>query len=107
MGRTVVHGDYEWDEEKAKINIKKHGISFEEAIIAFDDPHFTEICDFLYSEAGEVRIKGIGTVHDFVIVTTIFVERKRTRIISARIADKDEEELYYERKYGYYGRESR
>jgi uncharacterized DUF497 family protein len=31
---------FEWDEEKASSNLKKHGISFEEAMTVFDDPYF-------------------------------------------------------------------
>ncbi len=30
--------EFEWDENKAQININKHGISFEEAKTVFDDP---------------------------------------------------------------------
>jgi len=32
--RTVVHGDFEWDEAKAASNAAKHGVSFEEAVSA-------------------------------------------------------------------------
>lgn len=30
MGKTIVHGNFEWDADKEKANIKNHGISFEE-----------------------------------------------------------------------------
>ena len=107
MGKTVVCGSFEWDEEKAKANVKKHGISFEEAIEVFDDPYFTESYDFDHSFQGEQRIKGIGAMRGLVIVATVFVERKRTRIISARRADKDEEESYYEYNFAHDGRKNR
>jgi hypothetical protein len=35
MGATVVFGDFEWDEEKAVANLRKHGVSFEEASAVF------------------------------------------------------------------------
>ena len=101
MGRTVVCGDFEWDEEKARANIKKHGISFYEATEAFRDPDFLEFRDERHSTQNEERIKGVGAVRGMVIVATIFTERKRVRIISARKANKKEERDYYERKYGY------
>ena len=38
MGKTIIHGDFEWDENKDSINIKKHSISFEEILPMLDDP---------------------------------------------------------------------
>ena len=35
---TVVHGDFEWDDAKAETNLAKHGVAFEEAILAMTDP---------------------------------------------------------------------
>jgi hypothetical protein len=35
---TVVRGDFEWNATKAAANVVKHGVSFEEAITAFEDP---------------------------------------------------------------------
>jgi uncharacterized DUF497 family protein len=37
---TVGFGDFEWDEDKARSNLEKHGVSFEEASSVFLDPHF-------------------------------------------------------------------
>jgi uncharacterized DUF497 family protein len=31
---TVVHGDFEWDDAKAESNLAKHGVAFEEAVLA-------------------------------------------------------------------------
>jgi hypothetical protein len=36
---TVIFGDFEWEDRKAAVNLKKHGVSFEEAITALADPH--------------------------------------------------------------------
>jgi uncharacterized DUF497 family protein len=47
---TVVHGDFEWDEEKAAANRVKHGVTFEEALLALKDALSTEraysVCGF-------------------------------------------------------------
>jgi len=37
--------NFEWDHEKAKINIKKHGVSFEEATTIFRDPNTVSVFD--------------------------------------------------------------
>ena len=51
--------EFEWDENKAQININKHGISFEEAKTVFDDP-FGLIFDDLAHSFGEKREIIIG-----------------------------------------------
>ena len=35
---TVVHGDFEWDDEKAASNLAKHGVTFQEAALSMKDP---------------------------------------------------------------------
>ena len=44
MGRTIIskNGRFEWDEDKDRLNKKKHGFSFEEILEVFDDPDFLE-----------------------------------------------------------------
>jgi len=47
MGRTIISTDgyFEWDEDKAKINEKKHGIAFERSLSVFRDPKRIEFRD--------------------------------------------------------------
>ena len=86
-----------WDSEKAKINRKKHGISFEIAARVFLDENNIDDYDEFHSDE-EDRIKIIGKVGK--ILTVIYTERNdRNRLISARPADKNEEALYYEQFY--------
>ena len=40
MARTVAFGNFEWNPEKAWLNLAKHKVSFEEAATVFDDPFF-------------------------------------------------------------------
>ena len=98
MGKTVVFGKYEWDEEKAAINIQKHHISFEEILPIFDDPLFWERPDELHSTVEEQRFIGVGKLQNFVVIITAYTESNgRTRIINARITTKKEEALYEQR----------
>jgi uncharacterized DUF497 family protein len=87
--------EFEWDENKNRQNIKKHGISFEEATAIFDKPFWTRIDDrYDYREVREVSIGDIG---NFVIVVVAHTERKnKTRVISARKATPRERRRYYE-----------
>ena len=89
-------GDYKfvWESEKAAINKQKHKISFETAARVFLDDNNIDDYDEIHSN-DEDRFKIIGMVGK--ILTVIYTERDdRNRIISARPADKNEEELYYE-----------
>ncbi len=85
---TIVHGNYEWDSDKNEMNIKKHGLSFEEILGVFNDPFFIEKVDWEHSTLQEERIVGLGNINGIVVLTTVFTERERIRIISSRIATK-------------------
>ncbi|MBF2058183.1 MAG: BrnT family toxin [Cyanobacterium sp. T60_A2020_053] len=86
---------FEWNENKNKQNINKHGISFEEAKEIFYGIIFT-ITDERF-DYGEVREISIGTIESFVIVTVVHTERNgKIRIISARKATPKERKTYYE-----------
>jgi uncharacterized DUF497 family protein len=83
--------EFEWDEDKNSMNIKKHGISFEEAIAVFLDPLVIEHFDHEHSDEYEQRWRAYGYVHKLLALT--FTERNGiTRIISARKATAQEEE---------------
>lgn len=94
MGEIEI-GEYvvEWDDEKNKINKKKHGISFEDAALVFlDDNRFDDYDEFHSDD--EDRIKTIGKVGK--ILAVIYTERiEKYRIISARYATRKEENDYY------------
>lgn len=96
MGKTVVHGNFEWDEEKNKANIENHGLSFEEILPMFDDPLFWEQYDSEHSKVDETRYFGTAKINGFAVVVSSYTERERTRIISARISTPQEEKRYEE-----------
>ena len=88
--------EFEWDQKKAKSNLKKHGISFQEAAmvfgdalsITFDDPDHSinehRLLTFGLSKTGKLLIVS-HTVRD-----------ESMRIISARLMTKQERQIYEE-----------
>ena len=84
----------EWDDEKNRINIEKHGISFETAMYIFNDERRIEIYDAEHS-IEEDRYNTIGMVDDVLFV--VYTERReRIRLISARAANSLERSIYYD-----------
>ena len=90
--------ELEWDEIKNGANIKKHGISFEDAESAFFDENAVEIFDELNSNA-EIRFQiiALSSVRLLFVAFTIRGEEK-IRIISARKADAKQANIYNEYK---------
>lgn len=88
--------NFEWDPRKAAANLKKHGVSFEEAITAFGDPLSLNMPDPDHSE-GEQRFIVLGTSARSRRVVVSYTERPpRTRIITARLASRPERRQYEE-----------
>jgi len=83
-----------WDEAKNGANLRKHGISFEEAQILFATDHYLEIFDDQHSEEEE-RFIAIGPIsRGVVVVVWTETEDGAIRIISARCATKREARMY-------------
>ena len=94
MGEIEI-GEYivEWDDVKAEINRKKHDVTFEMAARVFLDEFLIDYYDEEHSD-DEERIKVIGKVAKVLVV--IYTERgEKYRLISARLANKREEDIYY------------
>lgn len=88
------NSDFEWDDEKAHANIKKHGVSFVEAATIFNDPKLATISDPDHSD-NEDRYVSIGMSVIMRLLSVIHTFRKeRHRLISARKATKAEKERY-------------
>ena len=87
---------FEWDESKAKSNLAKHGVSFEEASTVFGDPLSLTIPDPAHSQA-EDRSIGLGQSHRRKLLVVVHTERgDNIRIISARRASRRERKSYEE-----------
>jgi hypothetical protein len=89
-----MNSHFEWDEVKAADNHAKHGVSFEMASLAFNDPFAIERLDDR-EDYGEDRFVLIGLAEGAVL-TVVYTERNgRIRIISARQATKLEQDDYF------------
>jgi len=88
---------FEWDEDKAKSNWLKHGVSFEEATTVFDDP-LARIFDHELHSRDERREIIIGRSINDRLVVICFTERsnERIRIINARLHTPKERKAYEE-----------
>lgn len=84
---------FEWDPEKGAENLRKHGVSFEEAAFALADPFASERIDerFDYGEERTIAfVLGSGP-----LLTVVYTMRDDiTRIISARKATPYEQKIY-------------
>jgi uncharacterized DUF497 family protein len=87
--------EVEFDPEKAELNWQEHKIRFETAALVFSDPMRIERRDDSESNtAREERWQTLGMVNKVLFV--VYTERgEKTRIISARAADKAEKRSYY------------
>lgn len=87
---------FEWDEEKNRENIRKHGVPFEEAQTVFLDEHAMRFFDPDHSE-DEDRFIMLGMIFKLRVLVVCHCFRKNDtviRIISARKADKREAKSY-------------
>ena len=84
---------FEWDASKARTNLKKHGISFEEATTVFGDPNALTTDSVVID--GEHRLVTLGYSNRAILVVVVHTDRNdRLRIISARRATRYEWRQY-------------
>ena len=87
---------FEWDQKKAKVNLAKHRVSFEEAATIFGDPFSITIDDPDHS-MGEHRLITVGRSAQQRILVVVHTDRgANVRIITARKATKVEKRKYEE-----------
>jgi uncharacterized DUF497 family protein len=94
IGKTAMR--YEWDKNKARLNLEKHGVHFADAVGVFEDTAALSREDM--DAQAEHRFLAVGS--DFLgrILTVVYTYRQDAiRIISARPASK-KERLAYEHK---------
>ena len=88
--------EFEWDPKKAAKNLRKHGVSFDEAATVFGDPLGTTVSDPDHLSA-EDRYINVGMSRRRRVVMVAYTERgERIRIISARELTRAERETYEE-----------
>jgi uncharacterized DUF497 family protein len=87
---------FEWDAAKAAANFRKHGVTFEEAVTVFGDPLAVNMPDPAHSEFEErYLVLGMSNLQRLLVVA--YAERgDRTRLITAREANRRERNDYEE-----------
>lgn len=85
---------FEWNITKSEENLKKRGVSFTEAELAFEDFYAIEEFDGEHSTAEESRYKMLAMAGVKILVIVYTMRDENFRIISAREAEKYERELY-------------
>ena len=87
---------FEWSEQKARSNLKKHGVSFDEAKTVFDDPLYVDFYDPRHSlDEHRYIIIGLSNLGRILIVS--YTEREHViRLIGARELTRGELKNYEE-----------
>lgn len=89
---------FEWDAAKAAINLRKHGVSFEEAVTMFADPDALDGPDLNHSDREERSLRLGQSLTGRVLIVAYTVrgsgDGERIRIISARRAGRKERAAY-------------
>ncbi|HEX7669459.1 MAG TPA: BrnT family toxin [Polyangiaceae bacterium] len=89
------YGGFEWDDRKASSNVRKHGVSFEEATTAFLDDLSVVYGDLVHAD----RFVLIGASLSSRLLVVVYAERIEAeviRIITARRATRQEQGHYEE-----------
>jgi uncharacterized DUF497 family protein len=89
--------EFEWDPAKARRNLRVHGVSFPAASGVFLDPDRIEDAD-TREEYDEDRYVTIGFASQVFLAVVFTLRGKRIRLISARKANRNEEEDYRNRR---------
>ena len=87
--------EFEWDERKARTNLRRHRVDFADAATVFEDDRAVTVTD---EEPDEERFSTLGLDalgRELVVIYTM--RGKRIRIISARRATRREREEYHKR----------
>jgi uncharacterized DUF497 family protein len=88
---------FQWDPKKAKNNLRKHDVSFEEAVTVFKDPLAFIFDDTEHSESEHREIViGFSALSKLLLVCFVEKQGDIIRIISARKATRKEKEDYEE-----------
>jgi len=90
---------FEWDENKRRANVAKHGIDFVDALEIFTDPkHFTFRST---SHSGEKRYVSVGLSKGRIVAVVSTLREESLRVISARSARKNERDEYDKKRKEY------
>jgi hypothetical protein len=88
--------EFEWDANKARVNLLKHAVSFDEAKTVFDDPLYVDFYDPDHSDDEDRYIIIRRSQQGRLLFVSYAEGRNRTRLISAREATRREKAAYEE-----------
>ena len=89
---------FEWDSEKARTNLSKHGVDFEDIVRLFDSAFFEDPDRF--HSGFEDRYLILGILEGVVYCVALTYREDRRRLISARRAKPEEAREFYSRLFG-------
>ena len=84
---------FSWDEAKRRLNLRKHGIEFEDAVRIFRGLTFT--AEDMREDYGEHRFQTLGLLEDQLVSVTHTERGDDIRIIFIRKATRDEAQFYF------------
>lgn len=86
--------EFQWDDDKSRSNVRKHGVSFDEAMTVFYDPLSITIPDPDHS-IGECRFLQLGISRQNRLLVISHTDREKCiRLINARLATSYERKMY-------------
>jgi len=88
---------FDWDTKKRQANIKKHGIDFSELRKVFEKPMLTRLDN--REDYGETRWISLGDLNGKIVILVYTETENNVRLISARRATKNEENIYCKKVY--------
>ena len=85
--------EFEWDEKKRDLKLKKHGMDFIDAKKVFESATLTiEDSRFIYDEQ---RFITLGMLEGIIVIIAHSEENEIIRVISMRKATKNEQKIYF------------
>ena len=91
--------EFEWDENKWRINRQKHGLDFRDAHLVFNDDAF--VVEDPHDDYDETRYILLGMLYQHIVIISFTVrDDDLIRIISMRKANKRERESYVKKRFG-------
>ncbi|MDP8259060.1 MAG: BrnT family toxin [Candidatus Aadella gelida] len=84
--------EFEWNKDKNKNNIKKHGLDFSDAFSFFENPYLSY--EDKRNDYKEKRVLAIGTIEKRVVAVVFTKRERKTRIISMRKANEREKKKF-------------
>jgi len=85
---------FEWDDDKAEVNLAKHGVSFEEALACFYDPEQAAFYDPEHSEDEDRELLIGHSKQGRLLIISYTLRGQTIRLISARKATRREAKIY-------------